>query len=144
MDMLTQSRCPYLWTVCCTAVYTCTQTKTHSQLIIAQYHYNQQRTHTHRFTHTHTALLMRMLPFSHFNQLMYSESSHRRSPTSNASTQSSTRIHIHKHICVLTLALPHLYPLAAEVDYSRLWLSGSGSRLDDFSDVVTLKSHNRR
>lgn len=47
-------------------------------------------------------LPMRMLLFSHFNQQMYSESSHRRSSTSNASTLSNTHVHRHKHICMLT------------------------------------------
>lgn len=81
---------------------------------------------------------MRMLPFSHFNQQMYSEGSHR-SSTSKASTHTSA--YINTDVCWHTI--PHLYPLTGEVDYSRLWLSGSGSWVDDFvfAVVVTLESH---
>lgn len=64
--------------------------------------------HSHLCTQTHnytcseqTKLPMRMLTFSHFNQQMYSEGSHR-SSTSKASTHTNTHIRIHKYGCVLT------------------------------------------
>lgn len=53
-------------------------------------------------THTRTKLPMRMLPFSHFNQQMYSESSHRRSSTSKASTHTNTHTHPQTSMCADT------------------------------------------
>ncbi len=87
------------------------------------------RTHTH--THTHASIAHEMLPFSHFNQHMYSKSSHRRTSTSEASTHTSTdtSIHVYWHTHAHTLTQLHL--LTVEVDYSRLGLSGRGSGLCD-------------
>lgn len=70
-------------------------------------------------------------------------------PLQKSSTHTNTHNHIHKHKCVLihthTHTLPQLHLLTAEVDYSRLWLSGRGSRLDDFVFlvVVTPENHNK-
>lgn len=104
--------------------------------------------HTHTRTLTQAKLPMRMLPFSHLNQQMYSESSHR-SSTSKASTHNNTHAHIHPRtqakVCADTRTPPQLHPLTAEVDYSRLWLSGRRSWLNDsgfFSVVLTPESHN--